>query len=241
MYTETAELYDLFYDWKDYAREAARVNELIQSRSSGARSLLDVACGTGRHIEHLRAWYEVEGVDLDEGLLAVARGRLPGVSLGMADMRDFDLGRRFDVVTCLFSSIGYVQTADALRSSVAAMARHLAPGGILIVEPWLSPSTFDPAHPARVIVVEQPDLVGVRLNDSRVEGSLSVMNFHYLVVRHGQPLEHLVETHTLGLFTDDEYRDAFETAGLTVDHDPDGLMGRGLWIGKEMRSETHPR
>ena len=62
MFTETAELYDLFFEWKDYAGEAEKLHELIQSRSPGAGSLLDVACGTGRHLEHLRAWYEVEGV-----------------------------------------------------------------------------------------------------------------------------------------------------------------------------------
>lgn len=231
MFTETAELYDLFYEWKDYAGEAAKIHELAESRAPRARTLLDVACGTGRHLEHLRAWYEVEGVDLDEGLLDVARLRLPDVPLQVADMRDFDLGRRFDVVTCLFSSIGYVQTPEALRSAIAAMARHVAPGGLLIVEPWLTPSTFDPTFPSRAIVVEQPGLQGVRLNDSRVEGRLSVMDFHYLVVRAGQPLEHLVETHTLGLFTDEEHRAAIEAAGLAVEHDAEGLMGRGLWIG----------
>jgi SAM-dependent methyltransferase len=232
MFSETAELYDRFYDWKDYAGEAAKLHDLIQSRSPDASSLLDVACGTGRHLEHLRARYEVEGVDLDEGLLAVARRRLPDVPLRVADMRDFELGRQFDVVTCLFSSIGYVQTPDALRSSVAAMGRHVAPGGLLIVEPWLTPSRFDPTYPAGAMVVEGPDVVAVRLNDSRVEGGLSIMNFHYLLVRPGQPLEHLVETHTLGLFTDDEYRAAFQAAGLAVELDAEGLMGRGLYIGR---------
>ena len=232
MFTETAELYDLFYDWKDYAGEAEKLRALVEARASGARTLLDVACGTGRHLEHLRAWYEVEGVDLDAGLLAVARKKLPGVRLEAADMRELDLARRFDVVTCLFSSIGYVQTPDALRSSIAAMARHVAPGSVLIVEPWLTPSSFDPSFPSRAVVVDRPGLQAVRMNDSRVEGGISIMDFHYLIARPGQPMDHLVETHTLGLFTDDEYRGAFEAAGLDVEHDADGLMGRGLWIGR---------
>ena len=235
MFSETAELYDLFYDWKDYAGEAAKIHELAEGRAPRARTLLDVACGTGRHLEHLRAWYEVQGVDLDEGLLEVARQRLPDVPFGLADMRDFDLGRRFDVVTCLFSSIGYVQTPEALRSAIAAMGRHVEPGGVLIVEPWLTPETFDPTHPSRAMVVEQPGLQGVRLNDTRVEGRLSIMDFHYLFGRPGQPVEHLVETHTLGLFTDAEHSAAFEAAGLTVEHDDAGLMGRGLWIGRQSR------
>lgn len=233
MFTETAELYDLFYEWKDYAGEVAKIHELAESRAPHARTLLDVACGTARHLEHLRAWYEVEGVDLNEGLLEVARQRLPDLPFQAADMRDFDLDRRFDVVTCLFSSIGYVQTPETLHSAIAAMARHVAPGGLLIVEPWLTPSTFDPTFPSRAIVVERPGLQGVRLNDSRLDGRLSVMDFHYLLARPGQPIEHLVETHTLGLFTDEEHRSAFEAAGLTVEHDDAGLMGRGLWIGRQ--------
>ncbi len=235
MYTETAELYDLFYEWKDYAGEAARLREIVEARAPGARTLLDVACGTGLHLEHLGAWYEVEGVDLDEGLLEVARRKLPAVRFERGDMRRFELGRTFDVVTCLFGSIGYVQTPDAMRSAIAAMARHAVPGGLVIVEPWLTPSNFDPAYPGRALVVERPDLIAVRMNDSRVEGRLSIMDFHYLIGRAGARLEHLVETHTLGLFTDDEVRDAFEAANLTAEHDPEGLIGRGLWVGSLRR------
>ncbi len=232
MFTDTAELYDLFYDWKDYAGESARIRELVASRVPNARTLLDVACGTGRHLEHLRAWYEVEGVDLDEGLVAVAARKMPDVPVRTADMRDFDLGRTFDVVTCLFGSIGYVQTPEALRASVASMARHVAAGGVLIVDPWLTPEGFDPGHPTRPVVVEQPGLAAARLNDSRIEGRLSIMDFHYLIVRPGERVEHLVETHSLGLFTNEEYREGFEGAGLAAEHDPDGLIGRGLWVGR---------
>jgi len=116
------------------------------------------------------------------------------------------------------------------------MARHVAPGGLLAVEPWLTPSAFDPSFPRRAVVVERPELTGVRMNDSRVDGRLSVMGFHYLIARPGRPIEYLVETHALGLFTDDECRAAFEAAGLEVEHDSEGLMGRGLWIGRAPQS-----
>ena len=232
MFTETAELYDLFYEWKDYATEARHVHEIVHQRQPAARTLLDVACGTGPHLEHLRAWYEVEGLDLDAGLIKVAAAKLPDVPLHVGDMRDFDLGRRFDVVTCLFGSIGYVGTPDAMRTAVASMARHLEPGGLLIVEPWLTPESFDPTHLGRVVTVRRPDLEAVRMNDSRVEDGMSVMDFHYLVARPAEPMRHLVETHALGLFTVEQYRAAFEAAGLDTEHDADGLMGRGLWIGR---------
>jgi SAM-dependent methyltransferase len=229
MFDKTAELYDLFYDWKDYAAEAAKVRDIVAARNPEARTLLDVACGTGRHLEQLQDAYAMEGLDLDEGLLAVAAERLPGVPLHRGDMRDFDLGRTFDVVTCLFSSIGYVQTTQNLDRAISAMARHLAPSGVLLVEPWFAPEQFDPHHIGRVVVAERPDLQAVRMNGSRVDGPLSILDFHYLVARPGT-VEHLTETHVLGLFTPEEYRAAFERAGLSVEHDDEGLMGRGLWI-----------
>ena len=131
MFDRSAHVYDLLYPFKDYGAEARDLVELIGARNPSATSLLDVACGTGRHLELLRASFpDVAGVDLDEGLLAIAQERLPDVPLTRADMRTVDLGRTFDAVTCLFSSVGYLRDADELERAVGRMAAHLAPGGV---------------------------------------------------------------------------------------------------------------
>ena len=88
-------------------REGLRTEVLLTSRR-----LLDVACGTGLHLSYLTYRFQVEGLDRDEQLLAIARQRNPEVPLHHADMVDFALGRTFDVVTCLFSAIGYVKTLE---------------------------------------------------------------------------------------------------------------------------------
>jgi len=51
-------------------------------------------------------------------------------------MSDFHLPRRYDAVLCLFSSIGYLRTLDRVEAALACFQEHLAPGGVLIVEPW---------------------------------------------------------------------------------------------------------
>ena len=157
MFSGTAHLYDAIYSFKDYAAEAELLHELVEERAPGARTLLDVACGTGKHLAELRAWYEVEGVDVDPALLAIARDRLPGVPLNEGDMVDLDLGREFDVVTCLFSSIGYVATEERLALASAALACHVAPGGLLVIEPWILPSAWIPNHVGAVFV-DEPEL-----------------------------------------------------------------------------------
>ena len=145
MFTKGAALYDTVYgSEKDYAAGADHVRLAIAAAASRPiRSLLDVACGTGRHLEHLRPHYdEVVGLDLDAGMLVIAAQRLPGVRLVEADMLTFDLARQFDAVTCLSSSIAYVRTPEKLDAAVARMARHVAPGGVLVVEPFFDPDVF---------------------------------------------------------------------------------------------------
>lgn len=230
MFARSARLYDAIYaSIRDYPREAAELDRLIQERRPGARTLLDVACGTGAHLEHLVARYEVEGLDLDPGMLTVARERLPDVPFHEGDMTSFDLGRRYDAVVCMFSSIGYVLTEERLRFAIAVMARHLEPAGILVVEPWLAPDAWEDGHVGAVFV-DQPGLKIARMNVARRDGNVSSVQFHYLVAT-PVGVEHFTEPHDLGLFTVEQYLGAFRAAGLEVEHDAEGPMGRGLYLG----------
>ena len=224
------ELYDLIFRSKDYAGEAEMIHSLVQARAAGARSLLDVACGTGRHLEHLRRWYDVEGLDFDPAMLELARARLPDVPLHEGDMRDFDLARQFDAVTCVFSAIAQVGTLENLRRAIATMAQQLCPGGVLIVEPWDPPEERPPESRPWVEVAEEPGRTAVVMETSRLAGSLWLEEAHYLVwTREG--IEHLIDHEEGGAFTHEEHLEAFEEAGLEVEHDPVGLIGRGLYIG----------
>ena len=230
MFTKSATFYDAIYSFKNYPAEAAQLHAIIRKhkRSSGNR-LLDAACGTGAHIHALRALgYECEGFDLDDNLVAIARDKNPGVSFRVADMIDFDLGTTFDVVTCLFSAIGYVRTVDRMRRAIANLARHLVRGGVLIVEPWFWPGfSLDPVSQ---MSVDLPDFKIARIVNTQVIGASYVAHFHYLVGKPGS-VDYLVERHELGLFSHAEHRAAFEDAGLETTHDQKGLIGRGLWIG----------
>jgi ubiquinone/menaquinone biosynthesis C-methylase UbiE len=229
LFSRSARIYDAIYaSIRDYPREAAQLDALIQERRPGGRTLLDVACGTGAHLEHLTDRYEVEGLDLEAEMLAVARERLPDVKFHQGDMTSFDLGKRFDAVVCMFSSIGYVRTEERLHNAIAAMARHLEPGGVLVVEPWLTPEVWLDRHLGAVFV-DEPELKIARMNVAGRDGNMSVLEFEYLI---GTPdgLERFSERHELGLFTVEQYVEAFRAADLNAEHEPEGPMGRGLYV-----------
>ncbi len=231
MFLKSQRFYDAIYAWKDYAGESQRLHTLIgQHKRSAGTTLLDVACGTGGHLTHLRHHYAAEGLDLDPEMLAIAHQKHPELRFHHGDMVDFDLGRQFDVVLCLFSAIGEVKTIDRLRRAVRTMTRHLRPGGVLFVEPWLTPESIQPGH-LGARFVDQPDLRIARMNLVAVEDRLSLLDFHYLV---GTPtrIDYFTERHELGLFTLAEYEEAMRAAGLDALLDREGLMGRGLFIGR---------
>ena len=236
MFTKSAHLYDAVYcRLKDYPREAERLHELIQQSTPGARTLLDVACGTGLHLEHLSRHYEVAGIDRDPRMLELARRRLPEASLQEADMTTFDLGRRFDAVTCLFSSVGYLLTAQLLRDAVVAMSRHVEPGGVLIVEPWITPEDWDVSRGPEAIFVDDPDIKVARMSTARREADRSLLVFHYLVAT-ATEIEYFSEQHATRLHSHRDYLSSFSAAGLRVEYEKEGLMGRGLYIGLKRRS-----
>jgi SAM-dependent methyltransferase len=227
MFTKTAAWYDAVYAEKDYAGEAHRVAEII-GPAAPRKTLLDVACGTGSHLVHLAKSFEAEGLDLDAELLAIARRRLAHVLFHQGDMCDFDLGRTFDAITCLFSSIGYAGTHERLKSALACFARHLTPGGILVLEPWLQPGRFAAGY-VSLEAIDRDNLKIARMQRSTIEDGKAVLNFSYLV---GTPesMDHFTERHELGLFAHDAIMVDLEEVGFDVSYDVEGLMGRGLYV-----------
>ncbi len=158
----------------------------------------------------------------------MARERLADVPLHLADMCSFSLARRFDAVTCLFSAIGYAGTVERLGQAIAAMAAHLNPAGVLLVEPWHNPEAWQVGR-FDLLTIDEPELKIARMNHCGLEGRLAVLEFFYLVGR-PQGSETFAERHEIALFTDAEYREAFHNAGLVVERDEEGLIGRGLYI-----------
>jgi ubiquinone/menaquinone biosynthesis C-methylase UbiE len=232
MFSKSAQYYDEIYALidKDYAAEAKKAHAFIQKhKQTKGESLLDVACGTGFHASLLSKHYQVEGLDLDPQMLKVAKKKHPSIRFQQGDMVDFDLKRQFDVIVCLFSSIGYVKTQSRLQKAIRNMAKHLLPGGVLLVEPWFSSKQWHPGK-SSVIQVNKPDLKVVRMSYGGQKGKISTIEFHYLIAT-SKGIGHEVEFHELGLFTHKEYVDAFKAAKLKVTFDKQGLDGRGLYIG----------
>ena len=231
MYEHSPAAYDLLHAarGKDYRREAEEVVARIRRHRPEVRSILDVACGTGRHLAAFaELGFEVEGVELSPDMLAVAAGRVPGVALHQGDMRTFRLDRRFDAVVCLFSAIGYMTDGDNLATAVAAMRDHLVVGGVLVVEPWFTPDDW---HDGAVFSesAKDADFAAARVSRSWREGDESVIEMHYVAALPDRTWA-FREVHRMGLFTTDQQVDVFRAAGFDVEHERPGITDRGIFV-----------
>lgn len=232
MFSKTAQFYDLIYSFKDYAAEATKIKDLILTEHPSAKSVLDVGCGTGEHVRYLSSDFEVNGMDLEPEFVAIARKKVPTADFSIADMRSFQLKKKYDVVQCLFSSIGYLTSPEDVVSALTCFKNHLNPKGIIIVEPWLTPDVYQPGMPHMTPPVDQPDLKIVRMNVSEIDGNISRLHFHYLIAKK-EGVEHLEEEHKLALYTVEQMQSFFLQAGLKVNYDPEGIFERGLYIARE--------
>ena len=153
------------------------------------------------------------------------------IPLHEGDFTSFDLGKTFDAVTCMFSSIGYARTADRLDTAIAVLARHLAPGGVLAVEPWFRKSTIQPGA-VRGILVEEEGIVVARTSRWVTVGDdESDLEFSLLVTT-PDGSESFTERHVMGLYEPDRYVEAAVKAGLEAEFLTEGSpLGRGMLVG----------
>lgn len=248
-----ARIYDLNYAGmgKDYSAEARLVRTLVARAGSAVpspdapRAMLDVACGTGTHlVEFAKLGYRVAGTDLSEPMLRVARGLLDDdVPLVAGSFEDLPTGvtdlAPFDLVTCLFSSIAYAKSTESLQRVLGELAELVAPGGALVIEPWIAAEDWLVGHFGHDTASSNDPETGtattvMRMAHSGIDGDRATIHFEYLVGE-ADGIWRFGEHHRMLMAPTSVYVEAMEEAGLTVSFDPDGFdfgaARRGLVVG----------
>ncbi len=130
--------------WRELAAQGQSVHgeaDFVCSLNPG--SVLDAGCGTGRvALELARRGVDVVGVDVDGPMLDQARQKAPELPWVQADLAGLDLGRSFDVVVLAGNVMIFLRPGTE-GDVVAAMARHLNPGGALVAGFQLQPGRLD--------------------------------------------------------------------------------------------------
>jgi SAM-dependent methyltransferase len=125
-----------FYDavMGDRTETATFIHDLIVEHKPEAKTLLELACGTGGILQLLARSYEVTGLDASPRMLAIARRKLPHVRLLRKNMVGFDLRRKFDVIICVFDSITHVLRFADWKRIFRTAALHLKNDGLFLFD-----------------------------------------------------------------------------------------------------------
>lgn len=225
-----ATYYDLLYQFKDFSREANRLAELVRNRAPYAKTVLDVGCGTHEHVVTLKEHFSVDGIDVDSGALELAKMKNPTGRYVKADMRDFELAKTYDAVICLHSSIGYLNDSEEIRTALRLFNEHTAAGGLVVVEPWFSPATFE-AGKVSLVTSESDGLQIARASIRTRVGSSSRVSFSYLIAR-SSGFESFEEHHDLCLIDPGVFLEIFSSLDMDADYIPDWSRGRGLFVAR---------
>ena len=133
----------------DRSKVANKVSGYIQEVNPNAKTILELAVGTGTNLVPFANDYQVFGLDLSENMLQVAKEKLPNVPLYRQSMVDFKIDRKFDVIMCLFDSINHLLDLEQWKSMFRNVQQHLEEGGIFV---------FDVNTPAKLrrVVEDKP-------------------------------------------------------------------------------------
>jgi len=237
MYKTLARYYDLLYSGKEYEEESEYLKEVIaEYKKSKGNELLDCACGTGNHLRYFIDEFKCTGTDLNPEVLEIAREKLPNIEFIAADMSELELGKQFDVVTCLYSSIGYITKKEKLEGAIRSFSKHLKPGGVLIIEPWLTQELYDVGAP-NMNIYNGDDVKIARLNILELKDeNISHFEMHYLIAERGKKVRHHVDLHELAMYPMSLYISLIEKYDMDADLLEEGLFdNRGLLIGVKRR------
>jgi len=235
LYREYAKYYDLLYSDKNYKKESEKIIYIINKfKKSSGKELLDVACGTGGHLKYLYNRFKCTGLDINQDMLNIAKKKIPNIKYIHGNMINFKLDKEFDVITCLFSSIGYVKTYKNLQKTIKNFIRHLKVGGVVIINPWFDKTNFKEGQPAFAIY-ESKNLKIVRADTPFIKDGISILDFHYLIAERNRPIKYVCGRHELGLFDIKKTLEIMNSAGLKPYHIKNKSMkGRGLLVGVKL-------
>jgi len=130
------EQFSRFYDivMGDRSNAADFIRGLLEKYKPEAKTVLEIACGTGAILGFLADTYEVTGLDRSRQMLALARKKLPHIRFYQQSITSFCVARQFDAIVCVFDSINHLLSFAEWKKVFRQVARHLTHDGLFVFD-----------------------------------------------------------------------------------------------------------
>lgn len=236
-----ADLYEIFYREKPYAKESRWIHEsLVKYSPFKVKRILELACGTGNHSLHLsRYGYSVTATDKSKDMVRVAKQKLSSIDTIRVKQMDmihfFNFIKTFDAILCLFDSIGFVQTNENISKVFKNVNNNLKKGGLFVFEYWNAGAMLRSYEPVHVKEWQHGNRKIVRESKTKMNYQKQLCNVKYTICEYeNSSLKRKVpENHTNRFFLPQEINSFLSAAQLTPIALFDGYSNR-----KKITEET---
>jgi SAM-dependent methyltransferase len=237
-----ANYYDLLYEDKNYEEECDFVEEAIKKYSGiKVKNILELGSGTGGHaIPLANRKYEMTGIDASEGMLKIAKQKTDKLGLKMdlqlCDIRNFEFGKKFDTVICMFAVFNYITQTGDIEKTLRNVKKHLNKGGLFIIDIWNGLAVMRIMPSTRVKIIEKGKTKIIRAVEPELDAVNHICRNHYnmLVLENNKLIDEIKETHEIRFLFPQEIKHHLEDAGFEVMKicpfpDLDGQVNENIW------------
>ena len=238
VFNKYSRYYDLLYSDKSYGVEVDFIDGLLKKYCEGARTILELGCGTGGHAAYLsQRGYNITGVDLSEEMLRIAHEKYRAsadascgsVSFHQGDIRNVCLDSSFDAIVSLFHVISYQTENDDLLKTFRNVKRHLASGGVFVFDCWYGPGVLTDPPVTRVKEFSGKGLSITRIAEPVMHPNENVVDVNYrilLVDDETSHLEEMRELHRMRYLFAPEIELMLQQCGMK-------LTKKGAWLSEQ--------
>ncbi|MBK8291874.1 MAG: class I SAM-dependent methyltransferase [Flammeovirgaceae bacterium] len=225
-----AAFYDLLYKDKDYKGESDYIDTLIQkflNKEKRKTSLLDLACGTGKHLFELEAngYAMLSGSDISKSMIEIANKNKKANS---KDITFYDysfqesnkISQKFDVVISMFSAMNYLTSYADQSKTLFNIHTLLNHEGIFIFDYWNGCAVTESYSPVKVLKKKQDDAEIIRISETTLDliSQSATVKFTCNFIKSNQRLADFVETHYLHYYYFSEIRNLLASHGFEILH-----------------------
>jgi SAM-dependent methyltransferase len=219
-----ANYYDFLYEDKNYEQECDFLEEAIKKYSGiKVKNILELGSGTGGHaIPLANRKYEMTGIDASEGMLKLAKQKTAQLNLKMdlqlCDIREFEFGRKFDTVICMFAVFNYITETGDIVKTLGNVKKHLNKGGLFIIDIWNGLAVMRIMPSTRVKIIEKGKIKIIRAVEPELDAVNHLCSNHYtmLILEKDRVVEEIKETHVMRYLFPQEIKHYLEQAGFEV-------------------------
>jgi SAM-dependent methyltransferase len=226
-----ARFYNLLYKDKNYKKEATYIHELISrhySKKQSVLTLLDLACGTGKHLFELSdlGYAHLSGSDIAKAMIDVARQNAQQAEkridfYNYSFQEAHNIPGKFDIVISMFSAVNYITSFTDQLKTFRNIYQLLEEGGIFMFDYWNGNAVVRDYSPVKVLRKQDKEAEIIRISNTEIDliRQHATVKFNCQYFEGQQRIDEFEEVHHLHYYYFPEMYNLLEVAGFTILHE----------------------